>query len=119
MLGAWFSKKVFGDDHAKASPLTWVRAGLPPLMVIQGSVDNLVRREQANAFTDAVRAAGNEHVVHLEISGAGHAFDVFHSIRGEAVGAGIHRFLDSVARAQAASTSSIGGLSPASFDAKP
>jgi hypothetical protein len=47
----------------------------------------------AHFFVEAMRAAKNE-VVHLEVPRAPHAFDVFFSLRSEAVGAGVQRFLE-------------------------
>lgn len=95
-LAVWFTRGVFGTDPKKASPITHVRGGLPPMFVIQGTQDNLVPHGLAQPFITAVRAAGNENVVYLEVPGAAHAFDFFYSIRSEAVVSGIHCFLENL-----------------------
>ena len=98
-LAKWFSRGVFGRDLRTASPITHVRAGLPPMFVIQGAHDNVVPAQIAHTFTAAVRAAGNENIIHLEVPGGAHAFDLFHSIRSEAVISGIHCYLEKIAAA--------------------
>lgn len=40
------------------SPLTYVKAGLPPFLIIQGSADKTVPAEQSLAFEKALKAAG-------------------------------------------------------------
>ncbi len=97
-LARWFSRGVFGADLRRASPVTHVRAGLPPMLIIQGTDDNLVPAGIAHTFIDAVRAAGNQNVIHLEVPGGAHAFDLFHSIRSEAVVSGIHCYLQRLTR---------------------
>jgi len=64
--------------------------------VIQGSADNLVPVAQTRAFIDELRAIPGQHVVYLELPGAPHAFEVFHSVRAEAAIGAAHQFCDSV-----------------------
>ena len=40
------------------SPLTYVKAGLPPFLILQGSADKTVPAEQSAAFQKALKAAG-------------------------------------------------------------
>ena len=90
---------VFGaspvEDPARYrhwSPVTLVRPGLVPFLVVQGTGDNLVPYRQTRAFVEQLRAQPDQLVIYLELSGAPHAFEVFHSFRAEAAAAAIHRF---------------------------
>jgi pectinesterase len=40
------------------SPLTYVKAGLPPFLILQGSADRTVPADQSRAFQKALKAAG-------------------------------------------------------------
>lgn len=66
-----------GKDHyAAASPLTYVRPGLPPTLLIHGDQDETVPVDMAESFSAALRAAGTE--VELKIyPGAGHSDYLF------------------------------------------
>ncbi|MCK6488394.1 MAG: alpha/beta hydrolase [Planctomycetes bacterium] len=44
--------------YAEASPLTWVRKGVPPVLTLHGTADQLVPVAQAEALHAALRAAG-------------------------------------------------------------
>lgn len=44
--------------YAEASPLTWVRKGVPPVLTLHGTADPLVPVAQAEALHAALRAAG-------------------------------------------------------------
>ena len=66
------------------SPVTLVRPGLVPFLVVQGTGDNLVPYRQTRAFVDRLRAQPGQEVVYVELPGAPHAFEVFHSLRAEA-----------------------------------
>jgi len=47
---------------------------------------------QTRAFAERLRAQPGQEVVYLELPGAPHAFEVFHSLRAEAAAAAVHRF---------------------------
>lgn len=64
-----------------ASPLSRVQAEAPPFLVIQGTHDSLVFVEEARSFVRALREKSQSPVLYLEIEGAQHAFDIFHSVR--------------------------------------
>lgn len=74
------------------SPIELVTPGLVPFLVIQGQADNLVPVEQTRAFVEKLRSLPGQQVVYLEIPGAPHAFEVFHSVRSEAVLGAIEEF---------------------------
>ncbi len=67
-----------------------------PFFVIQGAADNLVPAAQTRAFVDALRAIPEQRVVYLELPGAPHAFEIFHSVRSEAAIGAIRQFCDGV-----------------------
>ncbi len=60
--------------YRAASPVTHVRAGLPPTYLIIGLRDALVRPEQQRELRDALRARGDT-VVAIELPWSNHAFD--------------------------------------------
>lgn len=64
-----------------ASPIAHVSDAAPPFLVVQGTHDSLVFREEARAFVTALREKSREPVHYLEIPGAQHAFELFHSPR--------------------------------------
>lgn len=70
----------WGDDALKASPMEHVRTGLPPTIVFHGTDDTTVPFTQAERFTEAMVAAGNECKL-AAYEGRGHGF--FNQGRGE------------------------------------
>lgn len=78
------------------SPIALVTPGCVPFLVIQGAADNLVPAEQTRAFVDALRAIPGQRVVYVELPGAPHAFEVFHSVRAEAAVGAVHQFCTGV-----------------------
>lgn len=95
----WLMKADPVTDRAafeRASPLDQVGPQAPPFMVVHGTLDSLVPVAEGRAFAAALREQSHEPVVYLELPGAEHAFEVFHSIRSEATVRGVHRFLEHV-----------------------
>ena len=94
---------VFGatpvDDPGRFrafSPIERIAGPGVPQLVVQGSADNLVPAAQTRDYVDRLRAVPGQEVVYLEVPGAPHAFDVFHSLRAEAVTGAIHAWCDAV-----------------------
>jgi acetyl esterase/lipase len=92
-------KRIVGvsatDDPAAyraLSPMFAIRPGAPPFLVVHGNVDNLIPVEQARRLVAALRDVGTD-VTYVELAGAPHAFDVFHSEWADAACAGITRWL--------------------------
>lgn len=57
----WDSTNITDSVRAvlkKNSPLTYVKPGLPPFLILQGSVDKTVPAPQSEAFAKALKAAG-------------------------------------------------------------
>lgn len=76
------------------SPIAHVRKDAPPFMVIHGELDSLALVNEGRVFSEKLRAVSDKPVVFLELPGAEHGFDCFHSPRTEYTIDGIHRFLE-------------------------
>lgn len=81
--------------HA-ASPLDLVHAGAPPTFVVHGARDTLAPPEYARLFAEELRKVSTSPVVHAELAGAQHAFDVFTSPRTLRVIEAVERFLSTL-----------------------
>ncbi|TML61544.1 MAG: alpha/beta hydrolase [Actinobacteria bacterium] len=90
------SRREHPEAFEKASPICRVHNGAPPFLVIHGRDDTLAPIEAARVFVERLRARTAGPVVYAELPGAGHAFDVFPSIRTAHVIRGVERFLDYV-----------------------
>jgi acetyl esterase/lipase len=66
-----------------ACPQRRVTDEAPPFLVVQGTHDTLVFVEEAREFVRALREKSKAPVYYLEIKGAQHAFEVFHSARSQ------------------------------------
>ncbi|MFJ9385146.1 alpha/beta hydrolase [Peribacillus sp. NPDC101481] len=66
----------------------------PPFFVAHGDQDRLVSVENSRRFTEHLRDSSSNPVVYVELPGAGHNFDLYHSIRTKAVVNGIEAFVD-------------------------
>ncbi|MFO0553602.1 MAG: alpha/beta hydrolase [Polyangiaceae bacterium] len=80
-------------EFDRASPLSRAHADAPPFFILHGDRDTLAPVEDARAFADALRRAGAKRVAFAELAGAQHAFEIFHSVRTEAVIAAVEKFL--------------------------
>ena len=68
----WVGAPANGVEVAKSvSPLTYVRAGLPPILTIQGDADNIVPYSQNTRLRDALTKVGAANEL-LTIPGGGH-----------------------------------------------
>jgi acetyl esterase/lipase len=74
------------------SPMDYDATAAPPLFMAHGDRDSLVLVEDARLFAEKLRNESSQPVVYAELPGAQHAFDVFRSLRVEAVVAGIESF---------------------------
>jgi acetyl esterase/lipase len=66
---------------AQASPLDQVHRHAPPALVVHGDLDVLAPVEEARLFATRLREVSEQPVAYVELEGAQHAFDMFHSIR--------------------------------------
>ncbi|MDP5316147.1 alpha/beta hydrolase [Streptomyces poriferorum] len=86
-----FLAEYFDGDPA-TSPVNLVRADAPPVLIAHGDLDELVDTENPRALVTALRSVSTSPVVYVELPGAHHAFDLFHSFRFEALIDGIEDF---------------------------
>ncbi|MHB8901560.1 MAG: alpha/beta fold hydrolase [Thermoguttaceae bacterium] len=56
----------------KLSPISYVRADAPPMLVIHGTADKTVPLSQGEKFVEALKKAGAKDVTFLKYDGAGH-----------------------------------------------
>ena len=66
----------------------------PPFLVVQGTHDTLVFVEEAREFVRALREKSRAPVHYLEMKGAQHAFELFHSARSQYAVRAAAAFLD-------------------------
>jgi acetyl esterase/lipase len=84
------------DAFRKAAPLARVHAEAPPFLVIHGRNDTLVPVEEARLLVERLRSVSGAPVLYLELPGTQHAFDVFPSVRSDAVVRAVARFLEAL-----------------------
>ena len=72
--------------------MDYVRREAPPFFVAHGDLDTLAPVGDARAFVERLRGYAGNTVVYAELRGAQHSFDLFHSIRFEAVVEAIEAF---------------------------
>ncbi|MDN3357728.1 alpha/beta hydrolase [Actinomadura sp. DC4] len=88
-LGGYYGQY---DADPGSSPLAHVRADAPPFLIVHGDHDSLVPVERARTFAERLRSVSAQPVVYVELPGGQHGFDLFHSLRFEAVINGIEAF---------------------------
>jgi acetyl esterase/lipase len=98
-LGAYLGPVGSGDGTPSA-PSGYTSPDAPPFLVAHGDRDTVVCVDGARSFVAGLRSASRQPVVYLELSGAQHAFDLFHSIRFERVVDAIEAFAAWVIRAR-------------------
>ncbi len=94
-LGGYYG--AIGTRGPASSPADHLNAGAPPFLVVHGDLDTIVAVDDARDFVARLRAASARPVAYAELPGAHHAFDLFHSIRAEAVADAIAAFAERVA----------------------
>ncbi len=80
------------------SPIARIGEDAPPFLVIQGTHDTLVFVEEAHEFVARLREKSRQPVAYLELLGAQHAFEVFHSPRSAHAVRAATAFLERVHR---------------------
>ncbi|MDP6581747.1 MAG: alpha/beta hydrolase [Vicinamibacterales bacterium] len=90
----------------RLSPLTYVRAGLPPILTIQGDADPIVPYQHGVRLTEALARAGVSTELHT-VPGGGHGG--FNREETIAIFETIERFLDSSGLAAGGARSTSGG----------
>ncbi|QKW33472.1 alpha/beta hydrolase [Actinomadura sp. NAK00032] len=76
----------------QASPIDRVRPDAPPFFIVHGDHDTVASVEDARHFAERLRAVSGEPVFYAELPGGQHAFDLFDSMRFNAVINGVDAF---------------------------
>ena len=63
------------ENVRRASPITYLDAKTPPVLILQGSVDNMVPVETSRHLADELKQLGIPYQ-YVEVPGAGHGFDL-------------------------------------------
>jgi acetyl esterase/lipase len=98
-LGGYYGR-AGNEREAPTSPRSYVRPDAPPFLVVHGRNDSLVPVSQARGFVAALRESGAAPVVYAELPGGQHAFDLFHSVRFNAVIDAVASFASAVLSAR-------------------
>jgi acetyl esterase/lipase len=80
----------------KASPLSWTRPDVPPFFVVEGALDTLVWREEAQRFVGELRDVSESAVGYAEVPDAQHAFDVLMNRRSIHTVRAVTAFMEAV-----------------------
>jgi acetyl esterase/lipase len=70
----------------------------PPVLVIHGENDLLIRPSHAREFVERMRARSSVPAEYVELPGGHHDFDLFESIRSNAISIAVERFIMSSRR---------------------
>ncbi|MCF6468538.1 alpha/beta hydrolase [Nonomuraea sp. MG754425] len=89
-LNGWYGS-YFGQGPESA-PAAHITADAPPFFVAHGDLDPLVPVAEARHFADQLRRTSASPVVYAELRGGNHAFDLYHSVRFEALVDAIEAF---------------------------
>jgi acetyl esterase/lipase len=80
------------DGRWHSSPAAYIDADAPPFFVAHGDRDSRVPVAAAREFAARLRASSSDPVVYAELPGAQRCFDLFRSLRFEAVIDGVEAF---------------------------
>jgi len=104
---------VGGARGVPSTPATYAHPDAPPFFVAHGDRDSLITVDHARGFVDRLRRVSRAPVVYAELPGGQHGFDVFRSVRFEAVVDGVEAFaaqvLPDAGRARALGPADQGG----------
>ncbi|MDR2986630.1 MAG: alpha/beta hydrolase [Nocardiopsaceae bacterium] len=81
-----------GPGAPPSSPRAYLRPDAPPFFIAHGDRDTVLPASAARDFAAALRAKSHSAVVYAELPGAQHQFDLFRSLRCNAVSNGIEAF---------------------------
>lgn len=82
-LGGYYGP--YYGEGPRTSPLAHVRPDAPPFFLVHGDHDTVAPVEGARLLAGRLRELSAQPVVYAELPGGQHAFDLFHSLRFEAV----------------------------------
>jgi acetyl esterase/lipase len=102
-LYGWFGG-YYDDPAIMSTPMDYATPDAPPFFVVHGDHDSMAPVEMAREFVDSLREVSASPVAYAELPGGQHVFDMFHSLRNEAVIDGIEAFTTWVRSGRAAPT---------------
>ncbi|WP_405526391.1 alpha/beta hydrolase [Streptomyces canus] len=76
---------AYWHQGPESSPIGHARPDAPPMLIVHGDLDPMVPAADIREVADGLRDASDNPVVHAELRGGHHAFDLYHSLRFEAV----------------------------------
>ncbi|MEV5571885.1 alpha/beta hydrolase [Spirillospora sp. NPDC052269] len=82
-LNTWYGT-YFGQGP-ESSPSAHITPDAPPFLLAHGTLDPQVPLADARDFADRLRRTSTAPVVYAELRGGNHSFDLYHSVRFEAV----------------------------------
>jgi acetyl esterase/lipase len=89
-LNAYYG--AYYGQGPESSPLSRITPDAPPFFLAHGDQDTMVPVAAARQFADTLRGTSANPVVYAELHGGQHAFDLFHSLRFEAIVDAIEAF---------------------------
>jgi acetyl esterase/lipase len=98
-LARWVLKCTPAENRElweAASPIAHVSPEAPPFLIVHGTHDSLTWIEEMRAFERTLAEKSRQPVLTLELAGAQHAFDTFHSPRSAHVVRAVTAFLEHV-----------------------
>ena len=63
------------ENIRRASPITYINAKTPPILILQDSTDNMVPAETSRHLADELKQLGTAYQ-YVEVPGVGHGFDL-------------------------------------------
>lgn len=87
------SQRTHPSLFAEASPISRVHRHAPPFLAVHGSHDSIIPVSEARDFVDAMRETSDREVGFIELTGAGHGFDMVDRHRTPMVNQSVERFL--------------------------
>lgn len=91
-IGLYGYYGLLDDDLPSSDPLSHAGPTMAPLLVVHGGNDTYTPAGQARRFIAALRNTSARPIIYAELPGAQHSFDLFHSVRFEAVVDSIEEF---------------------------
>lgn len=80
------------SSDAASSPAQHATPATPPILVLHGDRDSIVPVAWARRFAQRLQRVSQHPVIYAELHGAQHTFDMFSSVRAQAVAIAIERF---------------------------
>ncbi len=90
------SREEAFEVYDQGSPLSWLRSDAPPMFVLHGALDTFTAPAQARTFAESLAEVSESPVVHAELPGTHHCWDLLPSLRTAYTVHAIDQFLSYV-----------------------